>query len=130
MVQIFFFLVLSLISLVSFGVSFKTVSANELDSRKLVGMWTSGNSQVNIYCSGAMDYNMEGPLSAYFDSQTSCDGCSVHKIKGDHLVLGPFKLKKLKISKWPYDEGGQMKMVVENTIFTRSSYKGPCTSKR
>ncbi len=126
MKSLIIFFMISFISSSALSVSFKTASAKDLDSRQLIGKWTSGKSQVNIYCSGAMDYKMDTGFTIYDGSQKSCEGCSVHKIKGDHIVLGPIVMTKLKISKWPFDEDGQMKMVVENTTFTRSSYPGPC----
>lgn len=115
---------LVLLLLLSACASFKTVSSAELESKNLVGEWHSEQgSRLSIHCSGALSYEMSEYTPFIGQTTSSCTACSVNSIQADRLILGPVTSAKFKVSRWPYNDGGVIKMVAENETWVKESGK-------
>ena len=101
--------------------SFHTVPGKELESKELVGSWSTGDSGLNIYCTGAISFDIKHSVfPILFDNaHHTCSGCVVNKINSDHLLVGPFITSKLKVTKWPYHNKEKVQMVLEDQTWTR-----------
>jgi hypothetical protein len=94
----------------------------ELQARNLLGEWKSNYSSLNIYCSGAVTFQLRQPGSLLFgadNATSSCSGCVAQAVDEKYLILGPLIKTKIKINKWPYEEDGLTKMDAEGTTFER-----------
>lgn len=120
------FLVLFSVFVVSACSSIQTVSTNELELRNLVGEWRSSEgSQLNIYCSGAVSYEIKGYYPLIGETKSTCSGCVINEIQSDKLILGPIIATKFKVTRWPYQDGNIVKMVAEEINWVRESVR-PC----
>lgn len=93
--------------------SFQTVSISELELRHLIGRWSDGSgAELVVYCSGAISYDIKNSsyLFAAFENK-SCHGCVIQEIQDNQLIIGPMIINKLEISKWPYSDGANVKMM-------------------
>lgn len=115
-------LVLLSVMLLNACSSFQTVSKTELENWNLPGDWRStSGSRLEIYCSGAVSYEIKGYNTLIGETKSTCSGCSVKEIQSDQLILGPMITTKFKVSRWPYREGSLIKMVAEDNIWTKES---------
>ncbi|WP_347359120.1 hypothetical protein [Bdellovibrio sp.] len=102
---------------------FHTASKAELESQNLIGEWHSASgSRLNIYCSGALSYEINRYTPFLGETKSSCSACSVKEIQPDQLILGPVD-GTFKISRWPYRDGDTIKMVAEGDTWLRESTK-------
>jgi len=97
-------------------VSFSPVSPNQLEKLNLLGRWVSDNSWIEIYCSGAMDYEIESLQYSWLGfSDGKCQGCNVAEITNNKIIAGPlWPYKTFEVTKWPYLQDKNWRMTLES----------------
>lgn len=117
-------LLLSLISCTGL----RPISANELESRHLVGEWTSGSDRMYIGCSGGLSYEIKPNKYDIVDfSGGSSTGGHVASIDNHSFTAGPFK-KTFQVQRWPSSMGDSATMTVNNRVWHRA-YTEHCSSR-
>lgn len=108
--------------------SLRSVPLSELESKQLVGYWTSGDDWMSISCSGAFSCELkpENDPQGYLRGWKSTGGV-IAEIKKDQFVIGPsFPVKEVfKVQQWPHQLGDKVHMTVDNRQWVRESY-APC----
>lgn len=102
----------------------------QLESKQLVGHWTSDGDWMDIYCSGAISYEIKpgeymlGELRA-----KKSTGGFIAELGEDHFTIGPYLPTKdtQKVQQWPHRvaKDGSVRMTVNDQEWTRKSYQ-PC----
>lgn len=102
---------ISLLVSLSACTSFRSVPASQLEERQLAGHWKSGSSRLEIYCSGALNYDLESLTGLPDTTGGKCDGCNVSEIHSNELIAGPgFRHKTFEVVKWPFQSQGTWRM--------------------
>jgi hypothetical protein len=111
--------------------SVRPVLSSRLESKQLVGHWTSGSDTMDIYCSGAFSYELKPGDYVLGDLRArKSTGGFIAEMNEDEFIVGPhFPFKEVfKVQKWPHKVDDTVRMTVDDQQWVRESYT-PCSSR-
>src|SRR5262249_43384579 len=102
------------------------VASSKLMARHLTGKWKSGESWMNIYCSGAIAYAIKPEPGYYFSQFRAAESAGGHvaEINDHQFIVGsllPFTKQTFEVSAWPHQEEGELRMTVDGRPWTQAS---------
>jgi len=102
-----FFFLIFLVMMITFSLVSCGIPLPE-SHKELAGVWRNGQVELNIYPQGRVEYYVDNGASTF-----SLEA-PLQEIDGDVLKVGLGKLvRKIHIDKYPWEEDGQIWMVVD-----------------
>lgn len=105
--------------------SMRPVPLAQLESKQLVGHWTSGSDTMDIYCSGSFAYELNPGEYILGDLRArKSRGGVVAEVNENGFIIGPyFPVKEVfKVQAWPHAVGDTIRMTVNGQQWIRASH--------